>query len=776
MKNKGKLRKITRIQGLSVFLILLIAVALLLIFPLLLSFSYSTSQYLRYSQTEIAKSAKLNVDSVQKTTEMYQDMITQAATLVLIDSVLNDIAAITKLDQVRESFENYQKIDRAVSLLNSMTYFYSLKIDSIYFYLEGADYILTSDTGATRLANIADNGYLDVFNTLVENPTKSVWTGRKISVQTISGDLHRLVDYITYANISNAIVSPIRGAIFVNIRETIFSNLINSSDFDSEGNTFILDQNGIVLSHIDKTLISTDQSKALGISTLPDMSAGPVSLVIPDADGDMSLFAASYSNKTDWVFVSRHSLDSLMRNIRAMMNKTILVIFLVVLAGSVIIIYMSSRFSIPLKKLIHDISQSGIIVNKRKFVVNEFEYLLESFKQIQSHEAELYESINESRNRLRESQIIDVLRGNTKSSIDPVQVSATGDNGRCFRVLLLSFDGNTDLTQKYSEEQRFYYVSLLCGECERLFSHTYECTAVPVDGNTAVILGYESERESVVPEIHGIIADIQEKFMTVSRTTISAGISTSKKNGTHSLSEAYNESHDALKHRTVEGYGMVREWQNVDNYEYSYPYDAERALLNNLKIADGTAVGGGIDELFARFREMSCDDMQHAVYQLCGVLIIFMKENNLNFFSTQTGEIYTELSLRERLEDKRMFIRDLCGQIVNETKSGAAAMVDKILEYIKQNHKTYIDFEEMSKTLGISYSYMRRLMKDFTGKSIIEHMHSMRIEEAKSLLQGSDVNISIIARDLGYNNIQSFERFFKKYEGISAKDFRKIAT
>lgn len=93
-------------------------------------------------------------------------------------------------------------------------------------------------------------------------------------------------------------------------------------------------------------------------------------------------------------------------------------------------------------------------------------------------------------------------------------------------------------------------------------------------------------------------------------------------------------------------------------------------------------------------------------------------------------------------------------------------------EYIQQNYKRDIDINVIAEHVGLSYSHLRKIFKDETGENIINYINNLRIEESKRLLSQMDFTIKEIAANLGYNNGQSFTRFFKKYEGISPGEFR----
>ena len=78
----------------------------------------------------------------------------------------------------------------------------------------------------------------------------------------------------------------------------------------------------------------------------------------------------------------------------------------------------------------------------------------------------------------------------------------------------------------------------------------------------------------------------------------------------------------------------------------------------------------------------------------------------------------------------------------------------------------------MAKEIGISYSYMRKIVYELTGKSLMDYINALRIEKAKRLLLESDLTMTQIASEVGYFNAQSFNRFFRKFEGMAPSSYK----
>ncbi len=75
--------------------------------------------------------------------------------------------------------------------------------------------------------------------------------------------------------------------------------------------------------------------------------------------------------------------------------------------------------------------------------------------------------------------------------------------------------------------------------------------------------------------------------------------------------------------------------------------------------------------------------------------------------------------------------------------------------------------------LKMSPHYLSDLLRQETGRSAIDHIHSYLITEAKNLLIGADLTVAQIAYQLGFENPPYFSRLFRKETGISPIAYRK---
>ena len=76
-------------------------------------------------------------------------------------------------------------------------------------------------------------------------------------------------------------------------------------------------------------------------------------------------------------------------------------------------------------------------------------------------------------------------------------------------------------------------------------------------------------------------------------------------------------------------------------------------------------------------------------------------------------------------------------------------------------------------TLNVSPNYLSGLLKALTGQSTQQHIHDKIIEKAKEKLSTTDLSVSEIAYELGFEHPQSFSKLFKAKTNTSPLDFRQ---
>lgn len=102
---------------------------------------------------------------------------------------------------------------------------------------------------------------------------------------------------------------------------------------------------------------------------------------------------------------------------------------------------------------------------------------------------------------------------------------------------------------------------------------------------------------------------------------------------------------------------------------------------------------------------------------------------------------------------------------------------DKVIEAAQQWIADHYDIpnpvKEMTDRSGLEPQTFKRRFKKATGYAPLEYVQTLRIEEAKHVLETTDVAIETIAEDTGYDDAGSFRRLFKRVTGLTPRDYRR---
>jgi len=99
--------------------------------------------------------------------------------------------------------------------------------------------------------------------------------------------------------------------------------------------------------------------------------------------------------------------------------------------------------------------------------------------------------------------------------------------------------------------------------------------------------------------------------------------------------------------------------------------------------------------------------------------------------------------------------------------------VEDIKDYIIKNYLAPVSVEEIAQAMRISTVYCGALFKKYEKCTIKHYINQIRINQAISLIETSNMNISEIAYQTGFNDIYYFSKTFKRMVGLPPSDLKK---
>lgn len=97
-----------------------------------------------------------------------------------------------------------------------------------------------------------------------------------------------------------------------------------------------------------------------------------------------------------------------------------------------------------------------------------------------------------------------------------------------------------------------------------------------------------------------------------------------------------------------------------------------------------------------------------------------------------------------------------------------------VFEYVEQHYHEQIPLEVLAQLILITPQHLCVIFKNLTGRTITEHINSIRIGKSKELLlKNRTMLIKEIAINCGFSDVSYFCSTFKRFEGISPAVFRE---
>lgn len=99
--------------------------------------------------------------------------------------------------------------------------------------------------------------------------------------------------------------------------------------------------------------------------------------------------------------------------------------------------------------------------------------------------------------------------------------------------------------------------------------------------------------------------------------------------------------------------------------------------------------------------------------------------------------------------------------------------IQQAMVYIRENFDKDLNMAVVSNHISMNYSLFSYVFKQYTGSNFVNYLKDIRIEEAKRLLEETDLKVIDISAKVGYENEKHFMKIFKTACGVSPTEYRK---
>lgn len=415
-----------------------------------------------------------------------------------------------------------------------------------------------------------------------------------------------------------------------------------------------------------------------------------------------------------------------------------IILFLFINCFAVAIQYITY---IPIKKMALDF-------NSYENGKNEINTLQTAFEHLKKNNSAMQDVI-ERNERLYEGQALLKLMLGEKQGIDTKMIDKLSQKFSEYVVLYVltsSAFGSLEIFEEIISEN--YYI-------EKIFTDTKGKKYVVCCENRAKLAEFLLRIVQKLNAEKELIVGISEVYGDISMLNI-----------------AYTESSQVLYKCPVPDLlnNNVLEYKNLEfKTKFSIPWEKEHEVINSVLKGDAEKVNAFFEQyLFGKFDVMSYENFKRVYSHLMSILKEVTDTNNIEMDYEIADENISVENIHKYVSNCYLKVAQC---FKNTSRS---SMYDAIVEYINANTDKCLTVNSIAYSLKITPEYLSSYFKKMSGLNISTYISNAKIEKAKEILKGEkNIKISDVAQMVGFDQVNTFNRNFKKYTGETPSRFKQ---
>lgn len=277
--------------------------------------------------------------------------------------------------------------------------------------------------------------------------------------------------------------------------------------------------------------------------------------------------------------------------------------------------------------------------------------------------------------------------------------------------------------------------------------------------------------------------EVQEQVEKYLKSTISIGSGTLV-HGIEAVEEAYRNALIALEEKFFKGNGCFVLYDDVTekNTEASiYRLELYDGLLKNLRQGDFVQIEELLAELEKEIQKehLSSEYIYFVFSGMMSMCLSYVSEMNGDIQSIGNGNSpYLEMYKASSLEQCIQYLKDTFKKVIDEYQNQSVPskrkkeITEKVCDFIKKHYSdSQLTVESIAENIFLDASYIRRVISAQLSCTVSDLISEVRMSEAVKMMKETDFSIALIAEKVGYNEPGYFSRCFKKYYGITPRQF-----
>lgn len=587
---------------------------------------------------------------------------------------------------------------------------------------------------------------------------------------------------VTTGNRSMIFLSPVsnylsqnEAAFIAEINPVTFLDYVLEGQNELSSNLFIFNKNGELL--IDGGFRDTQLDLDTIYSIYQNVSASKEKEILT-IGGKKYLITYVKSDYFGFTYMSISNTE-LFKGIVNQHKAMIIVVVGGLIIFSIVISYrIAKKIYNPVKDIINILPNLGNRTFLRKSSENELMIIAENIQNFICEERTLSGKLDQYENRLQKSYIFNCMMGNK-----PDEYECDYPNGD-YIAIVVSIDNYKEFESQYSHSELYTIKFFVAQTCESVIIDKSFGVCYIMSENKIVMAMIASDstnwKDIIAINCRNIQNLLKEQLI---ETSFGVGENYELIDNIHI---SYSEALEAAEYHSIFGLGSIVFYSQVANRQKKYYYSCmlEKRLFNAFDIKNEKDVYDKINQFFndiAENNDLHYQMIFNACYKICSNSMDHLLKANISMNSLFGLDFSINKTLAKftTIYDYKEFLFTLFKKAFQYLcqDQNVLTHTDQIIAYIRENYnQSDMSINKVCDQFGISYSLMKKVLNNELDSNFVDYLNRLRIDEAKVLLHSTDVTNNEIAQRIGYNNDLSFIRNFKKYEGITSSEYRRIIS
>lgn len=243
--------------------------------------------------------------------------------------------------------------------------------------------------------------------------------------------------------------------------------------------------------------------------------------------------------------------------------------------------------------------------------------------------------------------------------------------------------------------------------------------------------------------------------------------------------DMYKEAQKALEYRNAMGGSEVYSYSNIDTQSSSVKI-IDDSDYKNLTYAIHFKSLDDINVVMQDFKNKLVQAEYRATYafNISGILNSILKAcDNFPMLYEENIDYHQKMLEFKTNDDLFNWFYSLINKVQNINNDiisdNIQKNLNKIIDYIDSHYTDNdLSLELLAEKVNISVSYISAILKKEKNTTFVKYLTTLRMEKAKELLKNPNLKIVDIAENIGFSEAYYFSHSFKKYQGVSPKEYR----